>query len=117
VLPQLMYGCTVRSIPRKMLADMGSRAAAIGLHRSPLMLSTLRAPKIAAGPPLGAAAMRHPELEVLLVGARWLQALANDDTKVGRFHRSLAWSDGEWKEPTPALRDTIQRLGPSGARW
>ena len=111
VLPQFVSGCEARVVPRQMMGRLAETAGMLGLKRAPLQLSGLRAAEVALEPPLGAAAVRHPELEVLLRTMRWLHPMANCPGLVGIVHRGLAMHQGRWVEPTAAFRKAFERLG------
>ena len=98
-------------VPRQMMGRLAETAGMLGLKRTPLQLSGLRAAEVALGPPLGAAAVRHPELEVMLRTMRWLHLMVNCPGLVGTVHRSMAMHQGRWVEPTAALRKAFERLG------
>ena len=63
------------------------------------------------GLPLGESAVAEPMAVARLMQLVWLQYLANSTGVAGTVHRAIAWSDGAWREPSPALRSALSALG------
>ena len=79
--------------------------------KAPLQLNAWRSPETLCGLPLGDTALRDPSFEVRLRQLVWLQLLANLHSVVGLIHRSLAWQQDTWVEPSPALQAALQSVG------
>ena len=113
VLPQALYGCELRTIPKHALKAVALQGRTIVPTRAPLHLSRYRAAEVVSGLPLGSCAVRDPFQEVHMRRIRWLWTLANQTGLVGTVHRFLAAPEGSgWAEPTPALASAL-----SFTRW
>jgi len=112
VLAQALYGCEVRQIGDDLLRPLRSHGRLMLAQKAPLAISCYGALEAITGPPLGACAMRHPQLEVLSRQLRWVVTLANSPGHVGSLHRELAMcGDAPWKDSTPALAKALKKVG------
>ena len=111
VLAQALYGCEVRDVRPTQLAPLMSAGRALFAKRQPLHLNLWRSPVVLFSPSLGESTVRDPMLEVRERQLQWLQLLANSPSNVGTIHRAVAWADGSWLEPTPALRSALNDMG------
>ena len=110
VLPQALYGCEVRHVRPSQLAPLSSLGKSLLSSKAPLRLSVWRSPEVLCGPPLGDTALRDPVFEMRLRQLQWLQLLVNLPGLVGCVHRTVAWKDDAWVEPTLALQSALQSI-------
>ena len=109
VVPQALYGCEVRTLPKHALHAVAIQGRLILPVKPPLQLSSYRAAEVVCGLPLGACAVQDPFLEMQSRRLRWFWTLANQEGLVGTLHRLLATVPGPaWVEPTPALAAALQ---------
>ena len=111
VLPQALYGCEIRDVRRTALSSLTAAGRALFVQRQPLYLNLWRSPFVLFSPSLGDSMLQDPMLEVRERQLRWLQLLVNSVSIVGIAHRAVAWMEGGWLEPTPALRSAIGDMG------
>ena len=111
VLPQAIYGCEVRDVRPTPLAPLVAAGRALYARRLPLHLNMWRSPAVLFSPSLGDSMLRDPMLEVRERQLRWMHLLTNSPGIVGTVHRAVAWVDGCWLEPTPALRSALKDFG------
>ena len=71
VLAQALYGCEVRHLSDTLLRPLRAQGRLMLAHKAPLALSCYGAMEAISGPPLGACALRHPTMEVLLRQLTW----------------------------------------------
>ena len=111
VLPQALYGCEVRDVKPVQLVPLASGVKAALGPKFPLMVNAWRAPEVLVGPPLGDSMVQDPTFAMRDRQLCWWQVVANLPTLVGAVHRLVAWQDGEWLEPTPALAAALRAAG------
>ena len=111
MLPQALYGCEVRDVRRTALSSLTAAGRALFVQRQPLYLNLWRSPFVLFSPSLGDSMLQDPMLEVRERQLRWLQLLVNPVSIAGIAHRAVAWAEGGWLEPTPALRSAVVDLG------
>jgi len=109
VLPQTHYGCEVRDVRLEYLKRLRSAGRAVVESKSPLCLNGWRAPEVLSGWPLGEMA----QLDMRRRQLRWLVVVANTPGLMGDVHQAAATvrADGEYVEPTVALRATVSWAG------
>ena len=111
VLPQALYGCEVRDVQPKQLVPLASGGKAALGPKFPIRVNAWRAPEVLLGPPMGECAVQDPVLAMRERQLRWWQVVSNVPGLVGAVHRSLAWRQGSWQEPTPALASAMRAVG------
>lgn len=104
VPPKALYSCEVRDLGGERLASLCCK------EQDAVATQHVEGTRGAAGAPFGHSAIRDPVLEMREQQLQWLKLVCNSPGLV-EVHRTVAWTGGEWTEPSAALRVTLKAVG------